>query len=235
MIDWKRIYNEFGKLTFEEVEKIRELFKKIRKERLETYFSKNPYAEKVFKEKLKLKFEIPAKLLPPVPEYCPICGGKLKLMTRVPIMIKDPLRLTAEEEYYRAKEGLPLPVGHIEWIDVPETMKVWQCQVCDALFERDLKGRLIQRTPEYIYRKIIRKRAELEKLVAPPAPVYAPGRPPPKPPTEPPEINFIDWIFNVKGIDKLTWHKMSLEEKKKYRDEYIRLCEEHAKKYRGER
>jgi len=234
MVDWKRIYDEFEKLTFEEVEKIRELFRKKPKERLKEYFSKNPYAEKVFKEKLKLRIEVPVKLLPSVPEYCPICGVRLKLMTRVPIMIKDPLKLTAEEEYYRAKEGLPLPIGHIEWVDVPETMKVWQCQVCDALFERDLKGRLIQRTPEYIYRKIIRERAKLEKLIAPPTPTPAPPRVPRKVTLEPPDIAPLDWVKHVKGIDEVTWwKKMTTEERKKILDEYERLCWENVKRRRG--
>lgn len=225
MTDWKKIYEEFDKLTGEEVNRLEDVFKAVPKERLSGYFLANPYAKKVFEEKLKLK-------VPPVTPVCPKCGGELKELTRVPIFIKDPLRLTAEEEYTRAERGIPLPTTHMELIEVPPTMKVWRCEKCEALFERDARGRLIERFPEFVYRKILREWRAIEKRVAPPTPAVPTVRPPTRPPTalKPPAIGPIPWRRYVKKIDDVTWwKKMTAEERKKIDDEYLRLVEEYRK------
>lgn len=124
--------------------------------------------EEVFKPPEKVPVEVPKpKMLPPVPEKCPIDDTPLKQMEKVPLFIEDPLRLEPEEEYWRARMGLPLPTVSVEWIDVPPTMKVWVCER-EHYFERYADGRLVERSPEFLYRKIIRETAKLRRLEPPP-------------------------------------------------------------------
>jgi hypothetical protein len=140
-----------------------------------------------------------AKVLPPMPETCPVCGAPLKEVTRVPLIVKDPV-LTPEEEYLRARLGLPLPTARMEWIDVPVTMKVWQCEGPEThFFERDEAGRLVQRTPEALYRKILTETARLRRITYPPAvpPAYV-AAPPPRRITL--QDTFRSWLQTVKGM-----------------------------------
>jgi len=129
----------------------------------------------------------PPKVLPPIPEVCPHDGSPLVEMTRVPLLIMDPLRLTAEEEYYRAATGLPMPTRAIEWIDVPPTMRVWMCERGDHYFERDAAGKPVERPPEYIYKKLIREVARFRRIEAPP---IVPAE------LVPPEVRtrFLQWV-----------------------------------------
>jgi len=164
----------------------------------------------------------PVKVLPEVPEVCPLDGTPIREVTRVPIG-PVPIRLTAEEEYLRARLGLPIPEREIVWLDVPTTMKLYHCQQ-DHLFERDpATGRLVQRTPEYVYRKILRETAALRKVVypeaaAPPSPVYYYPPPPPKPM----KLQDVWWSFveNVKGLTKEQFMALSWEEKERIRKEW---------------
>jgi FtsZ-binding cell division protein ZapB len=140
-----------------------------------------------------------ARVLPPIPETCPVCGAPLKEVTRVPLIVKDPV-LTPEEEYLRARLGLPLPTARMEWIDVPVTMKVWQCEGPEThFFERDEAGRLVQRTPEALYRKILTETARLRRITYPPAvpPAYV-AAPPPRRITL--QDTFRSWLQTVKGM-----------------------------------
>lgn len=234
MTDWKRIYEDFDKLVGEEVDRLEELFKAIPKERLSAYFIANPYAKKVYEEKLRLE-------LPPVKEACPIDGTPLNEVKRVPLFIRDPLRLSSEEEYLRAKMGLPLPTVHMEMIDVPPTMKVLICGAEPPhYFERDAAGKLVERNSEYIYRKILRERAKLERIFpeeeAPPTIRPRISKVPREALLEPPDVSPHDWIKYVKKIDDVTWwKKMTAEERKKILDEYERLCRENVEKRRSER
>jgi len=159
------------------------------------------------------------KELPPVPEVCPIDGTKLDVTTRAPIFISDPLRLSSEEEYWRASEGIPLPVEHMEWIPVPLTMKVWMCRAeVPHYFERDAAGRLVQRTPEFIYRKILRETAKLRKLAPPP--VVGPpavGLPPARAPII---INFERWLKQIKRMYFGEYGRLSALERTKILKEY---------------
>jgi hypothetical protein len=166
------------------------------------------------------------------------CGAPLNEVKRVPIFIRDQLRLTADEEYVRAKMGLPLPTVHVEMIDVPPTMKVWVCGAeSPHYFERDAVGKLVERSPEYIYRKILRERAKIEKLFPAPEEEAPPTRPriPREVWLEPPDISPHDWIKYVKKIDDVTWwKKMTAEERKRILDEYEKLCWENVSRRRGE-
>jgi len=168
----------------------------------------------------------PPKVLPEIPELCPLDGTPISEVTRVPIG-PVPVRLSAEEEYLRARLGLPIPERELVWLEVPPTMKVYSCER-DHLFERDPRtGRLVERTPEYVYRKIIRETAALRR-------VAYPGVPPALPPTLPYRIPppFVgpastqdlwwSWLENVKGINRWDFLKLSEEEQKKLRDEWVR-------------
>jgi hypothetical protein len=230
-VDWKRIYEEFDKLPGETVDKLYDMFSKISPEKLKEYFLANPYARKVYEEKLKLKL--------PTVERCPIDGTPLSEVKRVPIFIKDPIRLSPEEEYWRARLGIPLPTVHVEWIDVPETMRVWMCSAEPPhYFERDATGKLVERSADYIYRKILRERAKIERLTAPPAPRPPTYIPPEMLPIEmrPPELRPVysmgplDYVKYVKKIDILTWAKMSEEERKAILDEYRRRVDEELRR-----
>jgi len=178
------------------------------------------------------------KVLPPIPEKCPVCGAPLEKVDRIPLLIEDPLKLSPEEEYWRARMGLPLPTKHVEWIDVPATMKVWMCSgAVPHYFERDVRGRLVQRTPEYLYRKIIRETAKLRKVAAPPPPTPLPYEveeryrawmrryvPPPK------EMKAIqlhprDWLLR-KGISFSDFLRLPESERKRLMDEYLREVRE---------
>ena len=165
----------------------------------------------------------PPKVLPPVPERCPIDGTPLRQIERVPIG-PIPVRLSAEEEYFRSRLGLPIPEKEIVWLDIPPTMKVWICER-DHLFERDATGRLVQRTPEFIYRKILRERARLEKIVYPPRvapPVVSPiyRRPPLPRPVKTQDLWWA-WLERVKGISREQYMKLSESEKKRLIQEWV--------------
>jgi hypothetical protein len=165
-------------------------------------------------------------VLPEVPEKCPIDGSPISEVTRVPIG-PVPVRLTAEEEYLRARLGLPVPEREIVWLDVPPTMKIYHCQE-DHLFERDpATGRLVQRTPEYVYRKILRETATLRRIAYPTAPP-APALPSPAfyyyppPPPRPMRLQDVwwDWLERVKGLTKEQFMALSWEEKERIRKEW---------------
>ncbi len=163
----------------------------------------------------------PPKVLPPIPEKCLVDGTPIRQVTRVPIG-PIPIRLPAEEEYERARLGIPIPEKELVWMDVPVTMKVWICEQ-DHMFERDAAGRLVQRTPEYLYRKIIRERAKLERIVyppvAPPVRVY-----PPAPPIPPRRVKLQDvfwsWLERTKGLSREAFVKLSELEKGRIREEF---------------
>jgi len=152
--------------------------------------------------------EVPApRLLPPTPEVCPIDGTALEQVAWVPILVRDPLtlRLTSEEEYLRAREGLPLPTTVQMRIDIPATMKVWMCKGDEPhYFERDERGALLQRTSEDMYRRILRERAKVERIALPPV-----ARPVPYWVSAPPVTrreeravlpNFWDWLREMKKM-----------------------------------
>jgi hypothetical protein len=116
--------------------------------------------------------------LPPVPETCPIDGTPLSLVERVPILLRDPLRLTAEEAYWRAKMGFPLPTAKLEFFEVPATMRIWMCGAPEPhYFERDERGRLVEVSAEALYRKILRERARIQRVIYPAYPAYYPPYP----------------------------------------------------------
>jgi hypothetical protein len=136
-----------------------------------------------------------------------------------------PVRLSPDEEYMRARLGLPIPEREIVWLDVPPTMKLYHCSE-DHLFERDpTTGRLVQRTPEYVYRKILRETAALRKVVYPevaapptPAPVYYYPPPPPRPMRL--QDTWWDWVERVKGLTREQFMALSWEEKERIRKEW---------------
>lgn len=190
-------------------------------------------------EKLRPK----PRVLPEVPEVCPIDGSKISEVTRAPIG-PVPVRLTAEEEEFRRVLGLPVPERELVYVDVPPTMKVYMCEM-DHLFERDpATGELVQRTPEYIYHEIVRETAKLRRLapptpavppVPPGPPYFVPSRPwiRPAPPyprgyVTPAGVvpvgtreSFEMWLENVKGIKLSEFAKLSDVERKKLIDEWI--------------
>jgi len=158
------------------------------------------------------------KLLPEVPERCPIDGTLIREVTKIPVG-PVPIRLPPEEEEMRARLGLPIPERAVVWLDVPPTMKLYKCME-DHIFERDpATGRLIQRTPEYIYRKILRETAAA-RGVAPRIPGRIPLRP------ELPGLRTQEawwmWLERVKKIDRWRFLELSEEERKKLRDEWVR-------------
>jgi hypothetical protein len=159
------------------------------------------------------------KVLPPIPEVCPIDGSPVREVTRVPVG-PVPVRLTAEEEYFRTQLGLPIPEREMVWVDVPVTMKVYACAE-DHMFERDAAGRLVQRTHEYIYRKVIRETAGLRRITyAPPAPMV---------PTlarveliEPKSLQemFRDWLKRFKDLSVEQYMALNEIEKKRILSEW---------------
>ena len=167
----------------------------------------------------------PPKVLPPVPEVCPIDETRIEQVERVPMFIKDPLLLSAEEEDWRARAGLPLPTVGVEWIDVPPTMKLWMCARAEDphYFERDAVGRLIERSPEYVYRKILRERARFERIEYPTVPRLAPITPTeaiylkPRRPILP---KYDEWLRMEKGLEMWQYIKVSEVEKKLFLAEY---------------
>ena len=154
----------------------------------------------------------PPRLLPPVPETCPIDGTPLSLVHKIPIAFKLEHPLTVEEEYWRARLGLPIPTGKLQYVEVPPTMRVWMCER-GHFFERDVRGRLIQRTPEFIYRKILREKARLERAER------IPTAPPPRR-----RLNLQDvwweWLEREKGITREEFMRLSEDEKNKLRREF---------------
>jgi len=165
----------------------------------------------------------PPKLLPEVVEKCPIDGSPLSEVTRVPIG-PVPIRLSAEEEYLRARLGLPIPEREMVWLDVPVTMKLYHCQQ-DHLFERDPEtGRLVQRTPEYVYRKILRETAALRRITAPPPTPAPPIVYYPPPPPRPAKLQdfFWDFVERVKGLSREEYMRLSEEEKRRVIDDWVK-------------
>jgi hypothetical protein len=175
----------------------------------------------------------PVKVLPEIPEVCPIDGSPISEVTRVPIG-PVPVRLSAEEEYMRARVGLPIPERELIWLDVPVTMKLYHCQQ-DHLFERDpATGKLVERTPEYVYRKILRETAALRRVVyAPPAPV-APAYPPAYyvPPVTRVELSTQDafdlFLKTVKNMKIEDYMGLSEVEKKRIIDEFAAWYVKHG-------
>ncbi|RLI18080.1 hypothetical protein DRO54_10610 [Candidatus Bathyarchaeota archaeon] len=159
------------------------------------------------------------EVIPPVPERCPICGAPLYEVTRVPI---GPIRvkLPAEEEYERVRLGIPVPEKEIVWLDIPPTMKVYAC-TNDHLFERTATGELIQRTPEFIYRKIIREWAKIRREVAAPkiTEIVAPPTPRPGRPRKL-QDTFWWWLENIKKISREQFSKLSDAEAKRLAEEF---------------
>jgi hypothetical protein len=158
-----------------------------------------------------------------MPEKCPIDGSPIREVTRVPIG-PIPIRLTAEEEEFRRSLGLPIPEKELVWVDVPPTMKVYACEM-DHLFERDpATGRLIQRTPEYVYRKIISETARLRRITqAPPAPTAPTPARLLKELFEPPKSLqevFKDWLRRFKGLSIEQYVALSEIEKKRILSEW---------------
>ena len=228
------------KLTPEDEEKLEKLFKhiliseigKVPKEAIEEFARELENLRALsYEEAAKIiqllaleiaEREKAPKVLPPMPEKCPIDGSPIREVTRVPIG-PVPVRLTAEEEEFRRRVGLPVPERELVWVDVPPTMKVYACEM-DHLFERDpATGRLIQRTPEYVYRKILRETAALRKAAypeeaAPPAPVYYYLPPPPRPMRL--QNAWWDWLERVKGLTKEQFMALSWEEKERIRKEW---------------
>jgi len=113
-----------------------------------------------------------------------------------------------------------VPTGELQFIDIPPTMKVWMCER-EHYFERDARGRLVQRTPEYIYRKIIREWAKIRKIPAPP-PVAPPYVPPPAVPPRPIRLQDVwwTWLEREKGITREEFMKLSKAEKNRLRSEF---------------
>jgi len=189
------------------------------------------HVEELAKEVIRIEREKampPPKVLPPTPEKCPIDGTELKEVTRVPIGFV-PVKLTAEEEYLRARMGLPIPEKQLVLLDVPPTMKLYMCEK-EHIFERDPSGRLVQRTPEYVYRKIVRETAALRGITYPgvPAVVYPkiPGIPRIKYPFYPyvtvkVQDAFASWLKAVKGMDVDEFVRLSDAERKRLIDEWI--------------
>ncbi len=58
-VDWKRIYEEFDKLPREVVERLEDAFRKSSPEKLRELFLRNPWAQRVYTEKLKLAPVVP--------------------------------------------------------------------------------------------------------------------------------------------------------------------------------
>ena len=193
--------------------------------------------KEIFRPPEKPPEKPPTRVLPPIPEKCPIDGSLLEEVTRVPLLIKDPLELTSEEEYWRASVGLPIPTTRLEWIEVPLTMKVWICKgVPEHFFERDALGRLVERTPEYLYRRILRETARFRRIEAPAAEFV------------PPEVRtrFLQWVRRweapeagkkayqlhpkdwllTKGIAWGDFLKLPDDERKRLLEEYDRLSRE---------
>jgi len=240
-VDWRWLLENWDKLPPTEKEKIRTLLKTTPTEKALKLLKEHPELEKLYrlagieppKEIIPIKPpEVkppPPKVLPPIPETCPICGSPLEQVEKVPLRVKDRKLLSAEEEYIRAKLGLPIPEEKIEMIPVPPTMKIWVCRE-GHIFERDAYGRLIERTPEYIYRKILREKAKLEKIVYPPPPkIHVPTRPeiPPtiptvRPPTPAETLDLFHWLAVYKGItDWKEYAKLPDYEREKLRAEFL--------------
>lgn len=223
-VNWERLYHEWDAVPSETKEKIERLLREKPKERLAELFEREPYAKRLY-EKVVGKWVPPVKIPPPkvlplIPEVCPIDGTPLDQVKRVPLLIK-PIKLPAEEEYFRARLGLPIPTAKIEWIDVPPTMKVWMCEAEPPhYFERDAAGRLVQRTPEFLYRKILRERAKLERLVYPPPLVRRP--PVVVAPPRPVKLQDVWWEFvkRVKGLSREEFMRLSDVEKGRIRAEF---------------
>ncbi|RLI33602.1 hypothetical protein DRO53_05130 [Candidatus Bathyarchaeota archaeon] len=162
------------------------------------------------------------RLLPPIPEKCPIDGTPLRQVKKLPIG-PIPIRLSAEEEELRARMGLPIPKYEMVEIEIPPTMRVFACEK-DHLFEL-VDTRLVQRTPEFIYRKVIRETAKIRGLLkarAPPVvevgvrPIFRPEI------IKTTRDAFTWWLEKVKKIDRWEFLKMDEEARKKLRDEWIK-------------
>jgi hypothetical protein len=153
---------------------------------------------------------IPPRLLPPTPETCPIDRTPLEPIQK--IMVRAPLRLPEEEEH-------PTPTVEGVWIDIPSTMKVLTCRE-NHYFERDEAGRLIERTEEYLYRKILRETEKLRGLLAPPAPPTIPAPPAPITPRKPIFPKFDEWLKMEKKLEMWEYIKKSEDEKKGLLAEY---------------
>lgn len=155
-----------------------------------------------------------AKVLPEVPERCPVCGEPLERIDKVPFG-PIPIALTTEEEYLRARTGVPLPEGKVITIDVPPTMRIWMCRN-EHIFERDVTGRLVERPPEYIYRKILRELARIHRVEYP---AKAEERIAVPRVVKTRELVAM-WLRSVKGLSEEEYAKLSEEERKKIMEEF---------------
>jgi len=223
----EKALSDYKYRTERDIEKttLRKTVKKLEEQLLEAKRTGKTQTEIIKKEIPKIKKEterpkIPKpRLLPPPPETCPIEGTHLSLLTRIPV--KGPVRLTEEEESFRQAMHLPTLTEEITWIDVPPTLKVWVCEApTPHYFERSADGRLIQRTQEYLYKKILREAAKLRKITAPLPTLPSIGLPPTHRPTPPVVLSFQRWLRQIKNMYFTEYAKLSEEGRKNMRDEY---------------
>lgn len=172
-------------------------------------------ADKIIKRESRPK----PKVLPPPPETCPIDGTPLSLLTRIPV--KGPVRLTEEEESFRHALHLSPLTGEITWVDVPPTMRVWVCEApTPHYFERYADGRLVQRTQEFLYKKILRETAKLRKITVPTPTLPRIEPPPTARPTPPTFLTFQRWLRQIKDMYFAEYCKLTDEESKRMLKEY---------------
>jgi len=136
------------------------------------------------------------KILPAVPEACPIDGTRLSKLTKISVTRPD---------------------GTVELIDVPPTMEVYRCEM-GHLFERDpVKGVIYERTPAYLaqkmYREMVREEKVMRARLALPVTILRPG-----------EVVYADfrvWLHRVKGMTVEEFAKLPDAEKKRLIDEWL--------------
>jgi methyl-accepting chemotaxis protein len=140
------------------------------------------------------------KVLPPIPETCPIDGTPLERLSKVP---------------------LPGLGGVIEFVDVPPTIAVYRCQG-GHFFEVEPSGRLVERRPEHLVRDILRELARTAKAVArvgvPAFPEFA------LPIFRPRDVVYADfrtWLFKFKGITPDQFVRMPDVERRRLIDEWL--------------
>jgi hypothetical protein len=142
------------------------------------------------------------KVLPPIPETCPIDGTPLERLSKVP---------------------LPGPGGVIELVDVPPTIAAYRCQR-GHLFEVDPTGRLVERRPEHLAKEIVREleRARRARVAAAVAPVGYPVAKLRAPrPIEVVHADFLAWLARTKGMTQEEFINLSGEEKSKLVKEWL--------------
>ena len=194
------------------------------------------YVEGLAKEILRREIVPIVKpvILPPVLEVCPIDKTSLEILEKVPI--RGPVRLSKEEEDFLKMISWGIPIAEIVWVDVPPTIKVWTCQEkpFPHYFERDARGRFVQRTGEYLYKKILRERVRVMRMLAPPVPILAPPTPPRIPVRVKILPKFPEWLMETHKLLYLDWSKMPEAERKRYLAEYMEWIEKHVSDLRDQ-